>query len=794
MSELFKKSAHPVHATNGAHHSANSADHAIDPVCGMSVDLHAGKPSFDYDGVTYHFCGKKCQERFAADPEHYIDPDRKVVRKMAAANAGDGKKLYTCPMHPEIIQEGPGTCPKCGMALEPMGVPDAEAGDNPELTDFLHRLKVGAIFTIPLFVLSMGAHLGLPVMNWFGPRGSQFVELLLAAPVVLWCAQPFFERGIASIRNNSPNMWTLISLGTGAAFLYSLVAVAAPGLFPPAMRGHGGTVPVYFEASAVIIVLVLLGQVLELRARARTGEALRALLDLTPKTALRVLPNGGEREVPLANILHGDRIRIRPGAAIPVDGVIVSGHSAIDESLLSGESLPVDKSPGDHVTGGTMNTSGSFVMEARAIGSETVLSRIVAMVSEAQRSRAPLQNLADRVARYFVPAVVSVAVLAFLAWMAFGPDPRLAHAIVAAVSVLIIACPCALGLATPISVMVATGRGAREGILIRNAEALEAFAKADTLVLDKTGTLTEGRPVLSDIVSTGLPEAELLSLAASLEQASEHPIAAAIVAGARERGLTLSDAQNFTAVTGQGARADITGRHVAAGNARLMAELGVDVAATQEQAERLATLGQTPLFIAIDGKLAGLLSVSDKVKPQARAAIGELKSLGLDIVMATGDRQETAQAVAHELGIGKVHAGLLPAQKSRLISELKTRGRTVAFAGDGINDAIALSTADSGVAMGTGADVAIESAGITLPKGDLNGLVRARRLAAATVANIRQNLGFAFGYNALGVPIAAGVLYPIFGVLLSPMIAALAMSLSSVSVITNALRLGRTVP
>ncbi|MCB1483942.1 MAG: heavy metal translocating P-type ATPase [Hyphomicrobiaceae bacterium] len=628
MSELFKKSAHPVHPTNGAHHSANSADHAIDPVCGMSVDIHAGKPSFDYEGVTYHFCGKKCRERFAADPEHYIDPDRKVVRKMAAANAGDGKKLYTCPMDPEIIQEGPGTCPKCGMALEPMGVPDAEAGDNPELTDFLHRLKVGAIFTIPLFVLSMGAHLGLPVMNWFGPRGSQLVELLLAAPVVLWCAQPFFERGIASIRNNSPNMWTLISLGTGAAFLYSLVAVAAPGLFPPAMRDHGGTVPVYFEASAVIIVLVLLGQVLELRARARTGDALRALLDLTPKTALRVLPNGGEREVPLANILHGDRIRIRPGAAIPVDGVIVTGHSAIDESLLSGESLPVDKSPGDQVTGGTMNTSGSFVMEARAIGSETVLSRIVAMVSEAQRSRAPLQNLADRVARYFVPAVVSVAVLAFLGWMVFGPDPRLAHAIVAAVSVLIIACPCALGLATPISVMVATGRGAREGILIRNAEALEAFAKADTLVLDKTGTLTEGRPVLSDIVSTGLPEAELLSMAASLEQASEHPIAAAIVAGARERGLTLSDAQNFTAVTGQGARADIAGRHVAAGNARLMAELGVDVASTQEQAERLATLGQTPLYIAIDGKLAGLLSVSDKVKPQARAAIAELKSHG----------------------------------------------------------------------------------------------------------------------------------------------------------------------
>jgi Cu+-exporting ATPase len=532
--------------------------------------------------------------------------------------------------------------------------------------------------------------------------------------------------------------------------------------------------------------------VLELRARARTGDALRALMDLTPKTALRVLPNGTEREVPLANILHGDQIRIRPGAAIPVDGVIVSGHSAIDESLLSGEPLPVDKVEGDEVTGGTINTSGSFVMQARAVGSETVLSRIVAMVSEAQRSRAPLQNLADRVARYFVPAVVAVAVLAFLAWLWLGPEPRLAHAIVAAVSVLIIACPCALGLATPISVMVATGRGAREGVLIRNAQALEALAKADTLILDKTGTLTQGRPVLTGIVSNGIPETELLMLAASLEQASEHPIAAAIVAGARERGLTLQKADNFSAVTGQGARADIAGHHVVVGNARLMQERGIDASAAHAQAERHATSGQTPLYVAVDGKLAGLLSVSDKVKPQAREAIAELKTLGLDIIMATGDRQETAQAVAHELGIDKVHAGLLPAEKSRLISELKTRGRTVAFAGDGINDAVALTTADSGIAMGTGADVAIESAGITLPKGDLKGIVRARRLASATVANIRQNLAFAFGYNALGVPVAAGVLYPVFGILLSPMIAALAMSFSSVSVITNALRLGRT--
>ncbi len=798
MSDLFKKSTHTAHEPHGAHRAADSESsphRVIDPVCGMSVDTRAGKPSFDYEGKTYHFCGVRCREKFSTDPEHYIDPARKVTRSMTDANAaGSSKRLYTCPMDPEIIQEGPGTCPKCGMALEPMGVPDADAGDNPELIDFLHRLKVGALFTIPLFILSMGAHAGLPVHDWFGARGSQFVELLLAAPVVLWCGQPFFKRGLASLRNNSPNMWTLIALGTGAAFLYSLAAVAAPGLFPETMRGHAGTVPVYFEAAAVIIVLVLLGQVLELRARARTGDALRALMDLTPKTALRVLPNGTEREVPLANILHGDQIRIRPGAAVPVDGVIVSGHSAIDESLLSGEALPVDKVEGDEVTGGTINTSGSFVMQARAVGSETVLSRIVAMVAEAQRSRAPLQNLADRVAHYFVPAVVAIAVLAFLAWLWLGPEPRLAHAIVAAVSVLIIACPCALGLATPISVMVATGRGAREGVLIRNAQALEALAKADTLVLDKTGTLTQGRPVLTGIVSKGIPEMELLTLAASLEQTSEHPIAAAIVAGARERGLALQTADNFSAVTGQGAHADIAGHHIIVGNARLMQERGIDASAAHAQAESFATSGQTPLYVAIDGKLAGLLSVSDKVKPQARKTIAELKTLGLDIIMATGDRQETAQAVAHELGIDKVHAGLLPAEKSRLISELKTRGRTVAFAGDGINDAVALTTADAGVAMGTGADVAIESAGITLPKGDLKGLVRARRLASATVANIRQNLAFAFGYNALGVPVAAGVLYPLFGVLLSPMIAALAMSFSSVSVITNALRLGRTRP
>ncbi|MEQ1718604.1 MAG: heavy metal translocating P-type ATPase [Hyphomicrobium sp.] len=790
MSDLFKKSGH---TGNGVPlpPGPDAPDRAIDPVCAMSVDTRAGKPSLEHDGTTYHFCSGGCRTKFSADPEHYIDPSRKVVRSMAPVAKPKGKALYTCPMDPEIVQEGPGTCPKCGMALEPMGVPDAGAGPSTELIDFLHRLKVGIVLTLPLFILSMGAHFGLPVHDWFGPRGSQLVELVLAAPVVLWCAQPIFHRGLASMRNRSPNMWTLLLLGIGAAFLYSLVAVLAPGLFPQAMRGHGGTVPVYFEAAAVIVVLVLVGQVLELRARSRTGDSLRALLNLAPKTAIRVSANGRESEVPLANILHGDLVRIKPGAAIPVDGKIVDGRSAIDESLLSGEALPVDKGPGDAVTGGTINTSGSFVMETRAIGQETVLSQIVALVADAQRSRAPLQNLADRVARYFVPAVVLTALAAFFAWLAFGPAPALAYAVVAAVSVLIIACPCALGLATPISIMVAMGRGAREGILIRNAEALEALAKSDTLVIDKTGTLTEGRPKLASIVAKGIAEMDMLALAAGLESQSEHPIAGAIVAAALERGLIVPAPRSFEAISGQGARAVVSGKRVAIGNARFMQESGIDAAAFHGEAARLAGLGQSPLYVSIDEIAAGLLSVADTIKPSARDAVAKLQALGLKIVMATGDRRETADAVARDLGITEVHAGLLPAEKSRLISELKAQGRSVAFAGDGINDAIALSTADAGIAMGTGADVAIKSAGITLPKGDLKGLVRARLLAAATVANIKQNLVFAFGYNLIGVPIAAGVLYPVTGLLLSPMIAALAMSLSSVSVITNALRLGR---
>ena len=752
--------------------------------------MHAGKPTFEHDGKVYYFCREGCRTKFAADPDHYLGEGRNERRREMQA-VPKAKRLYTCPMHPEIVRDAPGPCPICGMALEPMGVPDANAGPDPELIDFLHRMKLGLIFTVPLFILAMAPHVGFPLHEWIEARTGQFIELLLALPVVIWSALPIFERGLSSFRNKSPNMWTLLTLGIGAAFLYSVTAVLFPGLFPDAMRDHTGTVPIYFEAAAVIIVLVLLGQVLELRARARTGDALRALLDLAPKMAIRVSATGNETEVPLENILHGDQLRIKPGAAIPVDGVLINGRSAIDESLLSGEALPVDKGPGDAVTGGTINTSGSFVMEARAIGAETVLSRIVDLVAEAQRSRAPLQNLADQVSLYFVPAVVIAALLAFLAWLVFGPAPALAYAIVAAVSVLIIACPCALGLATPISIMVATGKGARSGILIRNAEALEALAKADTLVVDKTGTLTEGKPKLTGIVSDGIAELELLALAASLETASEHPIAEAIVAAARERGLKFEPVNAFASVAGQGAHGVVQGRKVAIGNARFLETLSVDAEPLRSKADQLARRGQSPLFVAIDGRASGLLAVADTVKATAREAVRDLQALGLHVVMATGDRRETADAVAQALGITEVHAGLLPQDKSRLISEFKTRGRTVAFAGDGINDAVALSTADTGIAMGTGADVAIESAGITLPKGDLRALVRARRLASLTVSNIKQNLAFAFGYNALGIPIAAGVLYPVFGILLSPMIAALAMSLSSVSVITNALRLGQ---
>ena len=693
-------------------------------------------------------------------------------------------------MHPEVVQVGPGNCPKCGMALEPKGVPPADAGPNPELVDFTHRLWIGAVLTFPILVIAMGPDLGLPLHRWLSPQAAGWVELILATPVVLWCGWPFLQRGWASIVN-SPNMWTLISIGVLVAYAYSLVAVLAPEIFPPDFQMHGGAVGRYFEAAAVIVVLVLVGQVLELKARERTGNAIRALLNLAPKTARRVAPDGAETEIALDDVHAGDRLRVRPGEAVPVDGAVLEGRSAVDESLITGEPLPVEKSPGADVTGGTLNKTGSFIMEARKVGAETMLARIVALVADAQRSRAPIQSLADKVAAYFVPAVIAIAVLAFFAWLAFGPSPSLAYAVVAAVSVLIIACPCALGLATPISIMVATGRGAREGVLVKNAEALERLAAIDTVIVDKTGTLTEGKPVLTDVTALdGFDQGVLLRLAASLEKAKEHPLAEAIVKGAEARGLQLPASETFEAMPGQGIKGRVDGREIALGTARLMQSLGIDASAAQPQLETLRRDGKIALLAAVDGKLAGWLAMADPIKPSARKALAALRQRNIDVIMATGDNRTTAEAVARELGIATVHADVLPEDKARLVAELKATGRKVAMAGDGINDAPALAVADVGIAMGTGADVAIESAGLTLLKGDLAGIVRARRLAEATVANIWQNLAFAFGYNALGIPVAAGVLYPVFGILLSPMIAAAAMSLSSVSVVGNALRLG----
>lgn len=799
--EGSKSSQSPATCCGGTHAAAPSGGGAmaIDPVCGMSVDTTAGKPRHAHAGVVYHFCCEGCRTKFAADPERYLDPDKKARAAAAETKAMPKGTRYGCPMCPGQEQDGPGVCKVCGMALEPIGVPPADAGPNPELIDFTRRLKLALAFTLPLVVVAMGGHLGLPVKEWLGARGAQILELVLAAPVVLWAGKPFLERGVASVRNASPNMWTLIGLGVTAAFLYSLVAALVPGLFPDSLRSADGTVPVYFEAAAVIIALVLVGQILELKARERTGDAIRALLDLAPKTALRINSDGREERVDLAVVVPGDKLRVRPGEAVPVDGRIVEGASAIDEHLLTGESLPVDKSVGAEVTGGTLNTSGSFVMQAEKVGADTVLARIVALVAEAQRTRAPIQGLADKVARYFVPAVVVVAILAFLAWLALGPTPALAYAIVAAVSVLIIACPCALGLATPMSIMVATGRGARDGILVSNAEALEALAGIDTLVLDKTGTLTEGKPRLTDVrVRRGFEEKMTLRLAASLERGSEHPLGQAIVEGARERGITVLKPERFEALAGLGVAGTVSGQEIAIGNAQLMRKLalaagigeGVLIEADKE-VRALAGEGKSALLVAINGKLAAIIAVADTIKAGAAEALAELRSRGIEVVMATGDNWLTARTVAKELSIANLHAEVLPADKSRIISELKARGKRVAFAGDGVNDAPALATADVGIAMGTGADVAIQSAGITLPRGDLKGLVRAHALARATLANIKQNLAFAFGYNAVLVPVAAGILYPVIGLLLSPIAAAVAMSLSSVSVIANALRLGR---
>jgi len=692
-------------------------------------------------------------------------------------------------MHPEVVQDGPGSCPICGMALEPMSV-SREKPENEELKDMTRRFLVGLVFALPLFLMEMGGHLlGLDLP--LGPRAAAFLQLALATPVVLWAGAPFFQRGWASLRSMNLNMFTLIAIGTGAAYAYSLVAALAPGLFPAAFRMADGSVPLYFEAAAVITVLVLLGQVLELRARERTGDALRALLDLAPRTARRVTGSGDE-EVPLEEVAKGDRLRVRPGERIPVDGEIVEGRSAVDESMVTGESVPVEKAPGARAIGGTLNGQGSFVMRAEGIGEDTVLARIVALVAEAGRSRAPIQGLADKVAGIFIPAVLAVAVTAFAVWTVFGPDPAFAHALIAAVSVLIVACPCALGLATPMSIMVATGRGAGLGVLIRNAEALERFEKVDTLVIDKTGTLTEGKPALREVVPVkGISREELLALAASLENGSEHPLAAAIVAGAQAEGLSLQDTEDFDAPSGKGVTGRVGGKSVALGNRALFDGLGIDVSPLEARSNALRGEGATTVFVGIDGKLAGLIAVADPVKKTTAEALRLLHEEGLRIVMLTGDGRATAEAVARDLGIDEAEAEVLPEDKAEVVKRLQREGRIVAMAGDGVNDAPALASADVGIAMGSGTDVAMESAGVTLVKGDLLGILRARELSRATMRNIRQNLFFAFVYNAAGVPIAAGILYPVFGLLLSPVFAAAAMSLSSVSVIANALRLRR---
>ena len=813
------------------HHASATAQAPVtrDPVCGMTVDPDAGKPTHEHEGHLYHFCCNGCREKFTARPVDYIEAEdpvcgMKVTRATArhmAKHAGqrfyfcsggclekfeaepdkylEGRPapeampegtVYTCPMHPEVETIGPSDCPICGMALEPKGVPTGDEGPNPELVDFKRRFWIGAALTVPLLVLTMGPYLGLPVREWIGERLVLWIELMLGTPVILWAGWPFFVRGVKSFMTMNLNMFSLIGMGVGAAFLFSVVAVLFPQIFPDGFRDAEGNVGVYFEAGAVIVVLVLLGQIMELGARERTGAAIRALLDLAAKTARVIRPDGTEEEIPLEDVKVGDRLRVRPGEKVPVDGEVVEGRSSIDESMISGESIPVEKVAGDKVTGATINGTGSLIMEAKRVGADTMLSQIVEMVASAQRSRAPIQKLADAVAGKFVPAVIGVAILAFIAWAIWGPVPPLAYGLVAAVSVLIIACPCALGLATPMSIMTATGRGAQVGVLIKNAEALERFAKVDTLIVDKTGTLTEGKPKLVAVLpEAGHDEAEVLRLAASLERGSEHPLAEAIVKGAEARGVEMVNAEDFEAITGMGVKGVVDGKAVALGNAKMVAEMGLDGGALADTANARRDEGETVMFIMLEGKIAGLVSVADPVKETTPAALKALHAEGFRIIMVTGDNERTAKAVAGKLGIDEIRADVMPEDKARIIKELQDQGHKVAMAGDGVNDAPALAQADVGIAMGTGADVAIESAGFTLIKGNLDGIVRARRLSRATMNNIRQNLFFALIYNAAGVPIAAGVLFPFFGILISPMFAAAAMSLSSVSVISNALRL-----
>ena len=763
-----------------------------DPVCGMTPKQQTPHRT-THAGQEYVFCSAGCRTKFEATPERYLgDGAAPAHVPKPAAQAPPGAE-YTCAMHPEIVQVGPGSCPKCGMALEPTGVPvltDGEQPDDPELVDMTARLKFAVLLTAPLLVVSMGDMLpGRPISALLSGRIRTLLELVLATPVCLWSAWPFFERAVASVKHRSLNMFTLIGLGVGVSYVYSLVAALFPDLFPDAFR-HGGEVAVYFEAAAVIVTLILVGQVLELRARSRTGAAIRALLGMQAKTARRISDDGSEADVPLEHVQVGDRLRVRPGEKVPVDGELLEGASTVDESMVTGEPMPASKVVGDPVVGATINGAGGFVMRADRVGADTLLSRIVTMVAQAQRTRAPIQRLADLAAGWFVPAVILSAVATFVVWATVGPEPRMAYALVNAVAVLIIACPCALGLATPMSIMVATGKAAGAGVLFKNAEAIELLRDVDTLVVDKTGTLTQGRPALTGVTATdGGDEGALLALAGSLERGSEHPLAEAIVAGAQARGVELTAVTEFESITGKGVQGRVGEHAVALGNQAMMDVVGADTASLALDADAQRSGGATVMFVAVDGGLAGLLEVADPIKESTPAALKALRAEGLRIVMLTGDTRTTADAVAQSLGIDEVVADVLPEDKARKIQELQSEGRVVAMAGDGINDAPALALADVGIAMGTGTDVAMDSAGVTLVQGDLTGIVRARRLSRATVANIRQNLFFAFFYNAAGVPIAAGVLYPAFGVLLSPMLAAAAMSFSSVSVIANALRL-----
>ncbi len=809
------------------HSSSHSAKASVkDPVCGMTVDPIRAADKVEHAGRTFYFCSQSCGTKFRQNPAQYLPADvTDVTSAESTQSPVSAPGEYTCPMHPEVREAGPGSCPKCGMAIEPAEIPmpsshteytcpmhseivRPEPGScpicgmaleprevaaetaNPELADMKRRFWVSVVLSAPMLAFMVLQFLpGLPITHWLSARVWAFVEFALATPVVFWCAAPFFARGWRSVRTRHLNMFTLIALGTGAAYAYSVVATLFPHLFPTSMRTDHGQVAVYFEPAAVITALVLLGQVLELRARSQTGSAIRALLGLAPKTARRIAADGSEEDIPLDQVIVGDRLRVRPGEKVPVDGTVLDGHSSVDESMLSGEPVPVEKSAGIKVAGGTVNGTGSFIMQAERVGSDTLLSQIVKMVGQAQRSRAPIQGVADRVAAIFVPAVIAVAAVTFLVWFFVGPEPRLANALVNAVAVLIVACPCALGLATPMAVMVGTGRGASAGVLIRNAEALEALEKVDTLIVDKTGTVTEGKPHLTSVIpSHGADETTVLQLAGSLEQASEHPLAHAIVEGAKERGIAVLPVTKFLSVTGKGVTGVVSGRTVAAGNAALFADLSIEIRDLAESADALRREGQTVLMVAVDGRASGLVGVADPLKSTSSEAIRDLRNGGIQVLMVTGDNAATAAAVAGRLGI-EYRADVLPEGKAEVVREMQDKGHLVAMAGDGVNDAPALAQASVGIAMGTGTDVAIESAGITLVKGDLQAIARARRLSRYTMRNIRQNLFFAFIYNALGVPIAAGALYPFFGILLSPILAAAAMSFSSVSVISNSLRL-----